>query len=256
MKRLWREGEDGRESALNREKFSKQLEWMDAGTALFLEGLSLLDLSAHDKASLLEGWSVAHLIAHVNSNARALENLTVWARTGVVNPMYASNDQRALDIEEGSKNELSLLIEDFRASSEELSRAISSLSEIQLDYKVKSARGRDIPTSEAVWIRIRELWIHAVDLNVGISFSQFPEELVEALLDDVVPSLASRDNVPGLELVATDASRSWKIDGSGDCTRVEGRRADLLAWLVGRSDGTALSFGPLSARAPILPAWL
>ncbi len=241
---------------LDIELFKSHLDWMEGGTVLFGEGLSRLDLQDHDRRSLLGGWSVAQLIAHVNSNARALVNLTLWARTGVENPMYQSNDQRANDIAEGAKQPLDVLVDDFLASSREFSDGLASLSTQQLDYQVKSARGRDIPVSEAVWIRIREVWIHAVDLGVGIGFARFPFPLLDAIMDDVVPSLATRSDPPQLLLVAIDVSKTWRTMESENATKVEGSQADLVAWLLGRSEGQGLIFGTPRGLPPTLSPWL
>jgi maleylpyruvate isomerase len=229
---------------------------MDEGTTLFSEGLEGLEEQDHDRPTLLEDWNLAQLVAHVNSNARALVNLTNWARTGVESPMYESNDKRARDIDEGAKRSLEFLIEAFHASSTEFSEAIRSLSPEQLDFMVLSARGREIPVSEAVWIRIREIWIHAVDLGVGIGFSRFPTSLLDALMEDVTHSFSVRENPPPVELTATDVSNSWKTARSGTTVIVEGRESDLLAWLVGRSRGEGLKFGPGDGEPPVLPPWL
>lgn len=229
---------------------------MDEGTTLFGEGLEGLEARDHDRPTLLEDWNLAQLVAHVNSNARALVNLTKWARTGVEAPMYESNDKRARDIDEGAKRSLEFLVADFHASSGEFSAAIRSLSPEQLDFIVLSARGREIPVSEAVWIRIREIWIHAVDLGVGIEFSRFPTSLLDALMEDVAQSFSVRENPPLLELIATDASKSWKTARSGTSVKVEGRESDLLAWLVGRSKGESLKFGTHDGAPPVLPSWL
>ena len=236
--------------------FNKHIEWMAKGTDLFAEGASLLDLQNHDRPSLLQSWTVAHLIAHVNSNAKALVNLTVWARTGVVTPMYQSNEQRAKDIEEAAKQSLEFLIEDFQISSQEFLESISSLSREQLDNVVKSSRGRDIPVSDAVWIRVREVWIHAVDLGSGITFSRFPDVLLDALMTDVVSSFSGRENIPVLELKAADVSRTWKIGSAETATAVEGSQHAILAWLLGRSGGQDLTFGTTDGAPPVLPAWL
>ncbi len=229
---------------------------MDEGTSLFAEGLSQLGAGDHDRPTPLADWNTAQLIAHVNSNARALVNLATWARTGVESPMYQNNDQRARDIDEGAKQSLQFLIEDFGSASQEFSSAIKSLTPEQLDFKVKSARGRDIPASEAVWIRIREVWIHAVDLAVGITFSRFSEPLLSALLDDVVASLGAREGTPGLQLIAVDTTKSWSTARGEKGARVAGDESELLAWLVGRSKGEGLSFDAPGGVAPALPAWL
>lgn len=238
--------------SLDRDVFVSHLEWMDEGTELFRSALSGFDSGQLLRPSLLEGWTVAHVISHVNSNARALVNLTVWASTGVETPMYSSNDQRASDIEAGAGKPLESLVSDFDSSADELSRSLLSLSPEQLDYMVKSAKGRDISTSEIAWMRVRELWVHSVDLGTGIAFSRFPTGLLRALIDEAVAGYASRGAVSGLVLFAGDTGRSWRIGSDGGDT-VSGSEADLASWLLGRSDGGTLSVtGPL----PELPPWL
>lgn len=242
---------------LNVEKYKLQLEWMDEGTTLFEEAMARLDLSDPRRATLLDSWSVAYLISHVNSNARALINLTVWASTGVVTPMYQSAEQRGKDIETGAAQPMNFLVADFQESAGELSASVRSLSEKSLNALVKSARGRDIPAYEVVWMRIREIWIHAVDLDTGVSFSQFPKELLGHLIDDVVESFKSRGNSPGLDIYAVDAARSWKtVDGEHEAIRVEGAQCDILAWLIGRSNGDSLKHSAATGTIPVLPDWL
>lgn len=241
---------------MNVEKYKLQLEWMDEGTALFAEAMARLDLPSSKRATLLESWNAAQLISHVNSNARALINLTVWASTLVETPMYESAEQRARDIEIGAEQPLSLLIADFEETAGELSASIRSLSDDSLNVMVKSARGREIPAYEMVWMRIREIWIHAVDLDTGISFSGFPKELLDDLIEDVVGSFRTRSGVAAMELHATDIGKSWNVvDSTQEKVRIEGEASALLAWLIGRSNGGSLKFFGAEAL-PDLPAWL
>lgn len=34
-------------------------------------------------------------------------------------------------------------------------------------HEVRTAQGRTVPASETVWMRTREVWVHAVDLDNG-----------------------------------------------------------------------------------------
>lgn len=243
--------------ALNLEKYKLQLEWMDEGTTLFEEALARLDLSSPQRATLLDSWDAAHVVSHVNSNARALINLTIWASTGVVTPMYKSVEQRAKDIEAGAAQPMNLLIADFQQSSGELSASVRSLSDGSLNALVKSARGREIPAYEIVWMRIREIWIHAVDLDTGISFSRFPEKLLADLIEDVVGSFKVRGDSPALDIHALDSAGSWKsFNDERESVRIEGLQGDLLAWLIGRSNGDSLQHSAGNGNIPDLPPWL
>ncbi len=240
----------------NQAEFERQIRWMDQGTGLFEKGLGMLNQETLRQPSLLEGWSDALLIAHVISNARALVNLTVWAKTGIETPMYQSNEQRAKDIEEGAAKPLSELVGEFSSSSKDLAEAISSLTDDQLTYTVKSARGRDIPVFEIAWMRNREIWVHSVDLNVGISFSEFPLELLVALMEEVVSTFPSRQDPPQLRLIATDVARIWLTHEIPDAVSTTGSLSDLLAYMIGRSEGEGLSFSTSDGSAPKVPAWL
>lgn len=236
--------------------FNTHLEWMNQGTELFSSALSRLDLALPAGPSLLPGWLVSHLISHVNSNAQALINLTVWASTGVETPMYSSPEQRAADIEAGSKKPLRILTEDFRLSSNELLNAVLSLSHDDLAAMVKTSRGREIPAFEVVWMRVREVWIHAVDLGVGISFSDFPPVLLEAFMADVLGSFSSREGVPNLRISTSEDGEIWCAAKSEDAVSVDGQRGAVLGWLLGRTSGEGVRFGSDDGSPPELPKWL
>lgn len=241
---------------LDLDMFTRQLSWLEGGTNLFDEAVENLDQTAPKKETLLRSWSVAHLISHVNSNARALINLTIWANTGVETPMYKSNDDRAREIEKGANLTIAQLLEDFRETSSNLWSAINSMSPEALGAVVKSARGRDIPASEIVWMRNREVWVHAVDLDTNASFAQFPEGLLDAMITEAAASFCTRDNVPSLKLIASDGAGSWLTSKSGEPTEVEGPKAELLAWMIGRSRGDRLRFATQDKLPVEMPEWL
>jgi maleylpyruvate isomerase len=113
---------------------------------------------------------------------------------------------------------------------------------------VRSARGRAIPAAEVPWMRAREAWLHAVDLQIGVSAEQLPPEFATTLIADVVGFFNGVGDVPAVRL--RSGERSWSIGAGGPL--VEGEPAQLAAWLTGRSDGGGLQ----GARLPKLPAWL
>jgi hypothetical protein len=39
------------------------------------------------------------------------------------------------------------------------------------------------PAAEISWMRVREVWLHAVDLDVGAYMADLPAEVINALLD-------------------------------------------------------------------------
>lgn len=229
--------------------------WIREGTALFertLAGIGDEDLAA---PSALPGWRRSHVVSHVASNADALVNLLTWARTGVETPMYASPEQRAEDIERGAARPAPELRAGLAAANARFAEAFAAMPATAWDNPVKTARGRTVPASEVAWMRVREVWVHSVDLAAGAGFGDMPPDLLTALIDDAVASFAGRPHPPRLALRATGADRRWRIGTSGDAAvTVSGPPADLAAYLLGRPVP-----GRLDAPAdgpPPLPSWL
>ena len=197
--------------------------------------------------SLLPGWSRATLLAHVARNADALVNLLTWARTGVETPMYASPEARDAGIAEAAALPAAELRADVLEATVRLATAVRQLPESAWSARVRTAQGREVAATEVPWMRCREVWVHAVDLDSGVGFADCPDDLLVALVDDVFSAWKRRDEVPGITVSAGE--RTW---GSG-AVAVSGSPAAVAGWLTGRSDGAGLrSDAPL----PGLPRWL
>jgi maleylpyruvate isomerase len=228
-------------------------QWMQTGEGFFLQMAERAIAAGLDEPSLLPDWSRAHVIAHFVGNSEALGNLLHWADTGEETPMYASTQARADDIERRAALPPSaLLVEAVQASAELLS-AVGNLSPGAWQADIEAVPGRTISVSEVPWLRSRESWIHAVDLNCGAWFDALPPSLVDELLTDVTTRLGERDDFPGVVVLdAVDRDRTWTL-GAGEPTTVRGTATDLLGWVLGRPLPTASSLtGPL----PALPQWL
>ncbi|XBB65789.1 maleylpyruvate isomerase family mycothiol-dependent enzyme [Nocardioides sp. WV_118_6] len=200
------------------------LTWMQDGTSLFLDAVDHLGEDDYAAPSGLPGWSRAHLVAHVAANADALRNLVHWAATGVETPMYASPQQRADDIAAGALRAPADLR--FWAHSSAAALAgdlggLGGLDEAPWQAPVVTAQGRTVPATEILWMRAREVWIHAVDLATGIGFAALPADF----LDELVAEIVARR---GLDAVPA------------------GPRPDVAAYLAGRPHGLtdAAALGP------------
>ena len=79
------------------------LGFVEVGTALCKGAIGSLDEAAFDAATPLPGWTRRHLVAHLASDAEAIGRLLHWASTGERTPMYASAEQRASDLEGGTR---------------------------------------------------------------------------------------------------------------------------------------------------------
>jgi len=223
----------------------ERLDLMRQGEVFFLAALDRVDDEALTQPSALPDWSRAHVVAHMARNADALGNLVSWARTGVESPMYASPDARAEGIEVGIAQAPAALRADLRDASQRLLDAFATMPVESWDAEVRTRAGRVIPASEVPWMRIRESWVHTVDLDAGASFGELPTVVVTDLLDEVASGLAGREDCPAMTIVAGE--RSWDVGATGDRVTVAAAAPDVLAWLLGRA--------PL-ADAPDPPAWL
>ena len=225
--------------------------WMRAGTTFFTRQVSELDERGLRAPSGLDGWSRAHVVAHVARNAEALARLAAWARTGVETPMYSGAAQRNDDIEASAVQDLGGLTGDLAAACAALDEALASLTGPQWEARVRTAQGAMVPATVIPWMRVREVWLHAVDLGTGLDLSALPGDLVDALIGDVAGTFDGRDGVPAVTLVAADRAESWAIgDGGGGGTTVRADAADLLGWLTGRPGPGTID------GAPGLPTWL
>ncbi|WP_448616294.1 maleylpyruvate isomerase family mycothiol-dependent enzyme [Modestobacter sp. URMC 112] len=197
--------------------------------------------------SLLPGWSRQQLLAHLARNADALVNLLDWARTGVETPMYPSPEARDAGIAETAALPPARLRGEVLAATGRLAQAVHGLPDEAWTAQVRTAQGRMVPATEVPWMRCREVWVHAVDLDAGVGFADVPDDVLAALVDDVFRMWDRRDQVPDVAVFAGD--REW---GTG-ALAVAGPLPEVTAWLTGRSAGTGLEAdGPL----PALAAWL
>ena len=106
--------------------------------------------------------------------------------------------------------------------------------------EVVTAQGRVVPASETPWMRSREVMVHAVDLEVGLSFADLPEGFLTALRAGIIGKRGAQ-NVPD----------------------VHGRTAAVTAYLAGRlftdvttPDGQRLKDGaqlPMAEMREFLP---
>jgi maleylpyruvate isomerase len=166
--------------------------------------------------------------------------------------MYANRQQRAEEIEQSARQSAFFLRSDAVATSRLLDEALDSLDERTGPFEVRSALGRAIPAIEIPWMRAREVWLHAIDLDAGLVVADLPGGFIDALLDDVVPALSQKPDCPAIAVTPTDRDRTWRLGPAGaEETPVTGPAADLAAWVTGRLAGTELG-----DRLPPLPAWL
>ena len=228
-------------------ELSRYLELLDQGEAFFIDALSTLNETSASEPSLLPGWERRTVAAHVARNADALVNLCNWARTGVETPMYPSPEAREEAIASSAEAGLDDVLEDVRSASSRLRQALFSLPDGAWEAKVRAGQGRVVAAEKIPWMRSKEVWIHAVDLDAGPVFADLPLALVVELLSDIFRTWESRQITPDFRIVTSNGSF-----GAGSST-VRGELCDAAAWLTGRSGPERLVFeGPI----PSISSWL
>jgi maleylpyruvate isomerase len=189
---------------------------MDRSTERFLAAVDAVEVNAWEAPSSLPGWRPREVVAHVHLNAEALRNLVSWATTGVETPMYASKEQRDVDIERTAELPPQQLRELAHTSAQELADDLDAMSDESWEHEVVTAQGRTVRATEIVWMRTREVAIHAIDLGTGVGFEDLEDDLVAALVRDVVGLRLRRGEGPTLA--------SW-LTGRGHAGR------DLGPWI-------------------------
>lgn len=235
------------------------LRLMNEGTEFFHETLAQLQDFQVGAASLLPGWSRRHVIAHVAFNARALARLVEWAATGVEQKMYESDDARNAEIEEGASLPAPELRALVRETTDELDFAWRELSDESWHAQVRMRTGPPFPATGTIWLRTREVWLHAVDLDSGASFDDFPPGMVDHLLGNVLSAWRGRraaEGLPNFVLQPTDRGGPKSVGSPTDADAVvlRGSAVDLARWATGRGflGITAESGAPV----PSAPRWI
>lgn len=184
------------------------------GTAFFARKLNELRDAELDAPSLLPGWTRRHVISHVSYNARAIARLIGWANTGVENPMYSSPGERNEEIGFGATLSPAALRNLFDHSAIHLNVEWRDTPPEAWSREVRTAQGRTVPASETVWMRTREIWVHAVDLDNGATFDQIPGDVLQRLIQDI--------------------TGSWHSRGEGKDLLPSGTLAEVASWASGR----------------------
>jgi maleylpyruvate isomerase len=240
-------------------ELSDSLSWLVGGTSFLFRVVDRLDDDQLREPSALPGWTRAHVIGHVARNAEALGRLAAWARTGLETPMYTSPMQRDADIEASAALPADRLRAELTSTAGELTAALDELDEKTWQTTLLSAQGRLIPATEVPWLRVREVWLHAVDLAAGARLTDLPDGVLDALLGDVAATMSAREGCPSVVLEPTDREQTWRL-GLPDATPValRGTAAELTGWLVGREPGEDLTArGPRGqVQVPAAPRWL
>lgn len=174
------------------------------------ETLDSVDDDAVRRPSPLPGWSVAHVLTHLARNAESHVRMLDAAVAGEAVEQYpGGHDQRSRDIEVGARRAADELRADVRAADAGLEAAWARMTATAWSGHGLT-QGVEWPCRWLPFHRWREVEIHHVDLGLGYSPLDWPEDYV------------------GRELPLALATVPDRLSTGG--------RARMLAWLIGRAD--------------------
>jgi maleylpyruvate isomerase len=168
--------------------------------------------------SRLPEWTRGHVATHIARHADAIGRLAQWARTGERQNMYASPEHRVSEIEAGAGRSGAW------------------------DAVVEMRGGLQLPARLLPLPRLLEVVIHHVDLNIGYEITDIDTQTAEWLLEWCAFRLQNRDDFPTLQLTS-DSGLTLTLGSVGEPLAVTGSSANLLGWLMSRTDTSAVTGG-------------
>lgn len=214
-------------------------------TERLLTAVGKLDNASVTESSRLPGWSRGHVLAHLARNADALVNVLEGR------PMYVSGEARDADIERDAPRPLDAQLADLRESAARFQGTGAAPADWSRTVELRN--GVTDSASRVPFRRWAEVELHHVDLGIGYELEDLPAEFTERETDFLAARFAGHPDVPPTRL--TDGTRAWRTGREADTPEVTvtGPPADLLGWLAGRREGSALTTegGPLPALPPL-----
>jgi maleylpyruvate isomerase len=214
-------------------------------TERLLTAVGTLDNAGVTDQSRLPGWTRGHVLAHLARNADALVNVLEGR------PMYVSAEARDADIERDAPRPLEAQLTDVRESA----ARFQEVGAVPADWSrtVTLRNGVTDSASRVPFRRWAEVELHHVDLGIGYELEDLPEEFTERETAFLAVRFTGHPDVPPTRL--TDGTCAWRTgreEGGREIT-VTGAPADLLGWLAGRREGSALTVdgGTLPALPPL-----
>jgi maleylpyruvate isomerase len=179
--------------------------------------VALTDLDVR-RPSLLPGWSIGHVLTHVARNADSHRRRTEAAARGALVDQYPGGYAgRAAEIEEGAGRTADELVDDVGASGASMDAAWRATAAAAWAVASRDVGGVQRALSALPSRRWQELEVHLVDLDIGVTHRDWPDDFVAVWLPRLRSTLPAR-----------------LAEGSGrPAPRVLDDR-DELAWLYGR----------------------
>jgi len=178
-----------------------------------------------DQATRLPGWTIGHLLTHLARNADSHRRMIEGADRGEVLTQYEGGvEGRNAGIDAGADRSIVELIDDIASSSGALESAWAATP--WEGHGRRTLAGQETPIDQLPFLRVREVQLHLVDLDLGVEFADLDPLYVRLEVDRLSMLWCARQpmgmaKLPRAALALTPTDR--------------------LAWLTGRAEFAGLS---------------
>ncbi len=210
---------------------------IEEATQSYLRTVAGLTDEQFTEPSVLPGWTVAHVISHVASNATGITRAVRAAMAGDPNPwVYESNAARDAEIDERAAWEVADLRALNATSTDDLRAAFAECPADTLEVLLPRAADTGPPWSVIDWIgaRWREVEIHHTDMGVGYTHHDWTDAFVNYL-----QTVAVYDRENEISVTLSTPQGDVPVGGGGQV--ISGAQRDVVWWLIGRGGGVGVS---------------
>lgn len=235
--------------AKNLQSLTSDIGVMQRESAMAMATISSLADNELNKPTKCEGWTRAHVIAHLARDADAMTNLTTWAVTGQETPAYESREKRDADIEAAAKLSATELAAALEQANTRLLEAVRTLKDgVQVETLPTLFSG-EINVFSLPARRTTELIVHHNDLDTTWEWHEADPDAILDAIEVCVRRLQVNPDSPGLQIIAREGEEWIVGDGS---YRIEGYYEALLPFLAREQVEEGLRY---EGELPSLPPW-
>lgn len=189
--------------------------------------------------SALPGWSRGHVVTHLARHAGATAAFVLRQLDGEPGLLYPSRESRDAAIEAGASRPGLQLQTDLDATAQQLEEALDALQPEDHARVATMRQGVALPLRLLPVVRLSEVTLHHVDLDVGTRCTDLPASWALPVLDYLHRyRLAGREDYPAVVLVPEEDPDRALGFGSAEGRRVQAPAALLLGLLTRRVDPT------------------
>lgn len=184
----------------------------------------------------LPGWTRAHVATHL---ARQAETLAEMARqiSATHEQINWRSTRNNTDVTATVYRKAVALQEDLDQSSADLMRAFDSMDDDAWATTLRTSQGA-VPAPALVLDRLNEVVIHHADLHLGFDFTDIDPALKRTLLQWNLFRAAPRFSTVELTIITDEGFTA--IVGTGVPVTVRGNETNIIGWLTGRKDSSAV----------------